>query len=162
MWFGWWEVRKVHAKNGSAVICLLSARLPGGNGFICSPGRPRPARDWGPRRMPLEREHSRGQKVACLGVVEAHAFERRRGPWGFSLYAGPAGDSAAYHSRRVRSFLRHYCAARARLVAAEPKAPVSSRGRRGAGVPNVRWFCAGWGGGDRGICFLISADSQTN
>src|SRR5260370_3791184 len=35
---------------------------------------------------------------------------------------------------------------------ATPKS-LSSRGRRCAGVPNVPWFCAGWGGGDRGICF---------
>src|SRR5260370_25702807 len=35
--------------------------------------------------------------------------------------------------------------------------PVSSRGRRGAGVPDTRRFYACWGGGDRGICFFVAA-----
>src|SRR5260370_42518522 len=42
-----------------------------------------------------------------------------------------------------------------------PRVPrmMSSRGRCGTGVPNVRWFCAGWGGGDRGICFSANSSN---
>src|SRR5260370_38996590 len=34
---------------------------------------------------------------------------------------------------------------------------LSSRCRRGAGVPDTRRFYACWGGGDRGICFFVAA-----
>jgi len=34
---------------------------------------------------------------------------------------------------------------------------LSSRGRRGAGVPCTRRLYARWGGGDRGICCCLSA-----